>query len=174
MKIRNRFTDKVIFEDDAETTRETVVNAVESEANLSGAYLRRANLRRANLSGANLHRANLREADLRGANLDIPFTPDPDLIQKVAVAALQDANGKTPHLKMDVWHTCETVHCIAGWIVTIHPEGKMLERFTSTYLAARLLGGETAAKHFFDSDKDAKAWLSGFLPDTSAASERTS
>jgi len=45
-----------------------------SEANLSGAYLREAdlrwaNLREANLRGASLYGANLSEADLSGANL---------------------------------------------------------------------------------------------------------
>ena len=64
MKIYNRFTNEVIFEDGAETMRETVINA-----NLSGANLSGANLSGANLSGANLRRADLSGADLSGANL---------------------------------------------------------------------------------------------------------
>jgi len=133
-----------------------------SNANLSGADLSYADLRDADLSGvdlrdANLRGANLRYADLSNADFDIPFTPDPDLIKKVAAAALPG------NLKMDGWHTCKTVHCIAGWGVILHPEGKLLERFTSTYLAARLLLGDKASEHFFDSDEDAKAYLEQFL-----------
>jgi hypothetical protein len=74
MQIRHRYTDAIIFEDDKQTTRETVINALSSRANLSGANLSGADLSgadlsRANLSGANLSGANLSGADLSGANL---------------------------------------------------------------------------------------------------------
>ena len=55
MKIKNRFTGKIIFDGD--------------EADLSEVNLREVNLRGANLSGADLSGANLREADLSGADL---------------------------------------------------------------------------------------------------------
>ena len=58
MKILNIYTNKVIFEDDFETLRETIANAVMLGANLSG-----ANLNYANLSGANLSCANLSGAE---------------------------------------------------------------------------------------------------------------
>ena len=154
MKILNRWNSEVILEVEGDTLRDADL----SDANLSDANLRDANLRDADLSGANLSDANLRDAVI-----DIPFTPDPDLLHKVAAAALQDANGYTPHLKMDKWHTCETTHCIAGWAIHLHPEGKVIEHFTSPYLAARLLLGEEAAKHFFDSNTEAREWLEGFL-----------
>ena len=57
MKILNVYTNKVIFEDDFETLRETIANAVMLGANLSGANLSDANLSCANLSGANLRGA---------------------------------------------------------------------------------------------------------------------
>ena len=39
---------------------------------------------------------------------------------------------------MSNWHTCETTHCRAGWVVTLAGEqGKELERKTSTRFAAR-------------------------------------
>ena len=60
MKILNRWTQAVLFEDDAKTIKETVVNA-----NLSDANLRDADLRDANLSGANLSGADLSDADLQ-------------------------------------------------------------------------------------------------------------
>ena len=38
---------------------------------------------------------------------------------------------------MDVWHTCDTTHCRAGWITTLAgPAGKALEEATSTEFAA--------------------------------------
>lgn len=62
---------------------------------------------------ADLRGANLIGADLRRADLDIPFTPDPDLLKKIAHLVLV-VNGENK-LKMDNWHTCETTHCLAGW-----------------------------------------------------------
>ena len=63
MKILNIHTDKVIFEDDFETLRETLVNAIMLGADLSGADLRGADLRGADLSGADLSGAYLRGAE---------------------------------------------------------------------------------------------------------------
>ncbi len=38
---------------------------------------------------------------------------------------------------MATWHTCETTHCRAGWVVTLAGlEGKKLELETSTCFAA--------------------------------------
>jgi len=40
-------------------------------------------------------------------------------------------------LNMRYWHTCETTHCRAGWVVTLAGEaGKELEKATSTLFAA--------------------------------------
>jgi uncharacterized protein YjbI with pentapeptide repeats len=74
MQIKNRFTESVIFENDADTMRQTVIDALAGEADLReadlrGAYLRGANLRGATLRGANLYEADLRGVNLRGANL---------------------------------------------------------------------------------------------------------
>ena len=63
MKILNRWTLKVIFENEKETIKETL-----EDANLIGANLIDANLIGANLIGANLEGANLEDANLRGAN----------------------------------------------------------------------------------------------------------
>ena len=65
---------ETLFECDAPTIKETLIIAVGSRADLSGANLYRANLYRANLSradlsGADLSGANLSGADLSGANL---------------------------------------------------------------------------------------------------------
>lgn len=40
-------------------------------------------------------------------------------------------------LDMDTWHSCETTHCRAGWVVQLAgKEGKELEQMTSTPFAA--------------------------------------
>ena len=74
MKIKSRFTDKVIFEKDVESMRQLVEAAVAAGvsllyANLSYADLRGADLRGADLGNADLSNANLRGGDLRGADL---------------------------------------------------------------------------------------------------------
>lgn len=52
--------------------------------------------------------------------------------QKVYAAASQPGC-----LNMSLWHTCETTHCRAGWVVTLAgEEGKRLEEATSTLFAA--------------------------------------
>jgi hypothetical protein len=63
---------------------------------------------------------------------------------------------------MDRWHTCETIHCRAGWTVHLAGEaGYELERFHSTVLAAQLIyrasGYPINPCRFFDGDVDALA-----------------
>ncbi len=69
IKIKNRWTGAVIHEGDYVSIYEAVANAIQVDADLSGANLRNANLSGANLSGADLRNANLSGADLRNANL---------------------------------------------------------------------------------------------------------
>jgi hypothetical protein len=145
-------------------------------ANLEGANLRSANLRSANLEGANLEGANLRSADLEGANLEganlrsadlafgggpLPIEPIPDLRAKVMAAVERDGCS----LDMSQWHKCETTHCLAGWITTLHPQGKLLESLLSPSTAAALIlsaCGETVPD-FYDMSDGAEAralnWL---------------
>ena len=41
---------------------------------------------------------------------------------------------------MGDWHTCETTHCRAGWVVHLAGiEGKALEQLTSTEFAAQMI-----------------------------------
>ena len=41
---------------------------------------------------------------------------------------------------MSDWHTCDTTHCRAGWVVTLAGKaGKKLERYWDTYHAAWLI-----------------------------------
>jgi hypothetical protein len=105
-----------------------------SGANLRDANLSGADLRDANLSGANLRDANLSGADLRGASLrGVPKIPD---IHK----AIYEAASKPNALDMSAWHTCETTHCRAGWVVALAGDaGKAMEFCMGTPAAASLI-----------------------------------
>jgi hypothetical protein len=111
-------------------------NADLSYVNLSGADMQFANLSNANLSNATLTGANLTQADLRGANLtganltganledadlgSTDFTGAIGIASKAEEMAeasrildiIESGKGK---LNMIDWHTCDTVHCVAGW-----------------------------------------------------------
>ncbi len=67
-------------------------------------------------------------------------------------------------LAMERWHTCEKTHCRAGWVVTLAgSEGKALEKFYNTELAAMLIydasdpGFKINPARFYDSNDDALA-----------------
>ena len=70
MKILNRWTLSIIFENEKETLRETLLDALKEGVNLEDANLRGADLEDANLEDANLRYADLRGANLEGANLE--------------------------------------------------------------------------------------------------------
>ena len=70
IEIKCRFTHKVLFSGEYESTRAAVQAAVRDGANLDGANLYMANLDGANLYMANLNGANLNGANLNGANLN--------------------------------------------------------------------------------------------------------
>jgi hypothetical protein len=80
-----------------------------------------------------------------------------NLHSKLYAAATPEA------LNMDTWHTCEKKHCRAGWIVALAgPEGRRLEQFFNTELAAMLIyrastGESIHPARFYDSDEDALA-----------------
>ena len=134
-------------------------------ANLSGADLHGADLHGANLHGADLHGANLYGANLHGANLHgaagIPVAVDSgDRLREVAAVATASHDG----LYMNLWHTCPTTHCIAGWAIHLAGEpGRLLEEVHGPELAGRMLLGHEAALHFHDDDIDARAWLLSVL-----------
>jgi hypothetical protein len=74
----------------------------------------------------------INKADLKAVagNLEIPTIPS--IHQRVLEAVTQPNS-----LAMDAWHTCETTHCRAGWVVVLAGEaGKELEEKTSTAFAA--------------------------------------
>ena len=73
-QIKSRYDGSVLFECEADSIKECLVESVSKKSYLRGANLSDANfsgadLRDANLSGANLSGAYLRDADLSDANL---------------------------------------------------------------------------------------------------------
>ncbi|MFA9262908.1 MAG: pentapeptide repeat-containing protein [Undibacterium sp.] len=86
------------------------------------------------LSGADLRGAVLSDADLRGADLrGVPKIPN--IHQSVYFAASADRA-----LDMSTWHTCETTHCRAGWVVTLAGDaGRALEFGVGTAAAAAFI-----------------------------------
>ena len=71
----------------------------------------------------------------------MPPVPRIENIHQAVYAAVTQPNA----LSMTKWHTCETTHCRAGWVVTLAGEaGKKLEAFHNTELAAMLIYRESA------------------------------
>jgi len=130
--------------------------------NFRGIDLSYADLRCADLSYANFDGANLRGADLRGVDLSCVNLPldlqnlySLDILLKIKQIVL---NNETD-IEMSKWHTCDTVHCIAGWAIYLHPRGAEIAKKTSEHFAGRLILGEKTSKHFFDTNKQAISWL---------------
>jgi hypothetical protein len=91
-----------------------------------------------------------------GVAPQVPVVPD-------LHARLYAAASQPQALDMCNWHTCETTHCRAGWVVALAgPEGYALERFHTTELAAMLIyeascGYKINPSRFYDSGEDALA-----------------
>ena len=58
---------------------------------------------------------------------------------------------------MDSWHACETTHCLAGWVVTIHKQGELLESIYGTGTAGALILNACGEKipDFYDTTEGA-------------------
>jgi hypothetical protein len=97
----------------------------------------RYNLRDADLSFANLSFANLSFANLSFANLSCDQEiPTIENIHSKVFESASNPGG----LNMSSWHTCETTHCRAGWVVTLAgKKGKKLEQKVGVSLAATLI-----------------------------------
>lgn len=108
------------------------------------------------LSGANLRGANLTGANLTGAK-GLPEVEKMEI--KSAICAQVCATPE--NLKMGDWHTCDTVHCLAGWAVVLHPQGKELEQTFGTENAGRMIFAacEGEVPDFYSDEKTAMNWL---------------
>ena len=76
------------------------------------------------------------------------------------IAPLALADGA---LKMSEVHNCDTTHCMSGWACHALPGGRELEEKYGWYMSGLILLGTESASHFYDSDADAKAFLSKFV-----------
>jgi hypothetical protein len=75
---------------------------------------------------------------------------------------LYEAVAAPEALDMGAWHTCNTTHCRAGWVVTLAGKsGKELEQRFDTLLAAMQIydascpGYKINPARFFDSNEEA-------------------
>lgn len=102
--------------------------------------------------------ANLRWADLSGADLPAWIPVIPDIHRAVHAAASREGA-----LDMETWHSCETTHCRAGWVVQLAgAAGRVLEGVYGTNAAAALIyyASDPAMKqvpNWFASNEDALA-----------------
>jgi hypothetical protein len=89
-----------------------------------------------------------------GTAIQIPVIPN------IHASVLTAVQGKGA-LDMSEWHTCETTHCRAGWVVTLAGEaGRKLEERTSTLFAAMRIYKESSPirvspVRFFDNNEKA-------------------
>ena len=143
---------KVLFsyEKENNTLKETILEAINSNADLSGANLRYADLRYANLryadlsnaylSNADLRYANLRYADLSNANLRGVNLSNADLSNaNLSNAYLSGANlrgvknKKTTYLPI----YCKWNHCIIGDKIKIGCKEKKIKEWDSFFASEK-------------------------------------
>jgi len=99
-------------------------------------------------------------------NVHTAIKPSADIpkIDNIHQRVYEAVTGTPDALEMSTWHTCETTHCRAGWVVTLAgAEGRALERRFNTSLAAMMIydascpGYKINPARFFDSNEDALA-----------------
>jgi hypothetical protein len=154
--------------------RAAVQIAYNSDADLSGAVLRGADLSDADLSGAVLRGADLSGADLRGADLRGAVTDVPVATDEQAVANLDRVReiilDDKARLEMDHWHAddawqartcaeeavCGTTHCLAGWLQVCSTDEKIRKL---TPEVAGVLLAPVASKMFYREADEVLGWL---------------
>jgi hypothetical protein len=73
--------------------------------------------------------------------------PEVPVLQNIHQLVL-DAAAKPYALNMRLWHTCDTTHCRAGWVVHLAgPAGYALEEATSTEFAAKQIYKKSSPIH---------------------------
>ena len=116
-QIKNRFTGNILFEYESETLKDTVVKAIESDADLSGAYLSGANLRGADLTPIKndlfvvlLHAIheipNLKKAIIEGKIDGSTYTGDCACLSGTVHKAAIENNGPQQKQREDLIMAC--------------------------------------------------------------------
>jgi len=124
---------------------------------LTGAYMKWANFEGANLSGATLTDSYLSRTQLESAVTLLDWeglVPDPTLPKRV----LAEITKNTACFNMQEWDTCDTVHCLGGWINFLDPRGQgLVAEFGPHLTASILLRGAEA--FFYCDEATALQWL---------------
>lgn len=123
-----------------------------SNSNLTYACLNNTDLSNSNLTGTNLSNVDLREAKLNGAiGLGSITQATIDIIIQLANIVVI-----TPKLlNMESVHSCDTIHCAAGWICSFNPVARTLETMLGWNAAACLVCPiPEFTKLFYSSDKE--------------------
>lgn len=102
------------------------------------------------------------------------ITPKIENIHQTIYAAVSQPQA----LNMASWHSCDTTHCRAGWIVHLAGEqGYALEKQVDTLFAAMLIykasGYEISPNRFFDSNEDAMADMKRLADEEKAKNDAT-
>ena len=85
--------------------------------------------------------------------IDIP------IIESIHSSVLSAIESEGCYLAMSGWHTCNTTHCRAGWVVHLAGDaGYKLEKSTSTEFAAKMIYKKSSdirvsPVRFFESDE---------------------
>jgi uncharacterized protein YjbI with pentapeptide repeats len=122
-----------------------------TNTNFTGAILKSVSFACANLKDANLTDADLTNADLTGANLSginleraIGIgTKENEIQHAQQILEILDSGEGT--LNMDFWHTCQTSHCLAGWILQDEPNPAQKASLLCPTLAQFFLSSEEEA-----------------------------
>lgn len=99
---------------------------------------------------------NCRDCRDRKKELKIPIPKIDKIHQKI-----YKASSAKSSLDMSSWHTCDTTHCRAGWVVHLAgKEGYILEKIFTTPLAASMIYRESSnlevcMPDFYDTDERA-------------------
>lgn len=64
-------------------------------------------------------------------------------IDKLVLNAIKKEGNS---LNMSSWHSCETTHCRAGWEVVITEQGRELEKYFGTCMAATIIHKKSTGK----------------------------
>jgi uncharacterized protein YjbI with pentapeptide repeats len=136
-QIKNRWTGNVVFESQKTTWKEVIREAIDADANLTGADLTGADLTGADLTRANLTDADLTGADLTRANLTDADLTDADLTRanltgaNLTDADLTRANLTDANLTMCLFymggHFKANIEALVKAIRTIKKNGKTLD-----------------------------------------------
>lgn len=101
------------------------------------------------------------DSDSGAVTRDVGMPPVPR-IEDIHRRVYEAVNLPGNTLEMGGWHTCETTHCRAGWVVHLAGEaGYALEKFHNTELAAMLIYRESGhyinPARFYDGNEAAMA-----------------